>query len=96
MSIGYAQLPKSWCVGQIGELCDLKNGRAFKPSEWTTNGLPIVRIQNLNDASAHFNHFDGEVSDRFLIENGNLLFAWSVHTRNIIRRSHLARREGRP
>lgn len=53
------------------------NGRAFKPSDWTQHGLPIVRIQNLNRQGAKYNHFGGAVEARFLIENGDLLFAWS-------------------
>ncbi|HEX7360072.1 MAG TPA: restriction endonuclease subunit S, partial [Bryobacteraceae bacterium] len=53
------------------------NGRAFKPSDWGEAGLPIVRIQNLNNPAAKFNRFDGEVRSRFLIDNGALLFAWS-------------------
>lgn len=74
---GTDSLPPSWHLAQIGELCDLKNGRAFKPTDWTGAGLPIVRIQNLNNPDAPFNHYDGEISDRFRIESGNLLFAWS-------------------
>lgn len=70
-------LPQGWASAEIGELCDLINGRAFKPSDWTQTGLPIVRIQNLNNPEKPFNYFDGEVRDRFLIENGDLLFAWS-------------------
>lgn len=71
------KLPYSWCAAQIGLLCSLKNGRAFKPSEWTTNGLPIIRIQNLNNPKASFNYFDGEFSDRYYLQGGELLFAWS-------------------
>lgn len=70
-------LPQGWASAEIGELCDLINGRAFKPSDWTETGLPIVRIQNLNNPEKPFNYFDGEVRDRFLIDNGDLLFAWS-------------------
>jgi type I restriction enzyme S subunit len=70
-------LPSSWRTIRIGDLCDLKNGRAFKPEDWSPKGLPIVRIQNLNNPDASFNHFDGEVRDRFMIDRGNLLFAWS-------------------
>ena len=70
-------LPQGWVTAEIGELCDLINGRAFKPSDWTETGLPIVRIQNLNSPDKPFNFFDGEVRERFLIENGDLLFAWS-------------------
>lgn len=64
-------------LARIGSLCELLNGRAFKPTDWTTHGLPIVRIQNLNNPSAPFNRFDGEVRARFLIDSGALLFAWS-------------------
>jgi type I restriction enzyme S subunit len=53
------------------------NGRAFKPTDWTEDGLPIVRIQNLNDHDAPFNRFSGEVRERFLIDTGELLFSWS-------------------
>lgn len=70
-------LPQGWATAEVGELCDLINGRAFKPSDWTETGLPIVRIQNLNNPAKPFNFFDGEVRERFLIENGDLLFAWS-------------------
>ncbi len=61
----------------IGELCKLINGRAFKPSEWTTTGLPIIRIQNLNDTTKEFNYFDGEYSERHEVNDGELLFSWS-------------------
>lgn len=71
------KLPDSWRRAPIGVICDLVNGRAFKPSEWTDTGLPIIRIQNLNNSDATFNHYDGEVQDKFLINNGDLLFAWS-------------------
>ncbi|MCZ4258844.1 restriction endonuclease subunit S [Sulfitobacter sp. G21635-S1] len=69
--------PPTWIEAEIGELCDLINGRAFKPTEWSQSGLPIVRIQNLNNPDKPFNRFDGEVRDRFLIDSGDLLFAWS-------------------
>lgn len=70
-------LPRGWIEAEIGDLCDLKNGRAFKPSEWTTSGRKIVRIQNLNNPDAPYNHFDGEVRERFIIQTDDLLFAWS-------------------
>ena len=53
------------------------NGRAFKTTEWSETGLPIIRIQNLNNPDAKYNHFDGDLADKHRIENGDLLFAWS-------------------
>ena len=62
---------------EIGEVCELINGRAFKPEEWEEDGLPIVRIQNLNNQTAPFNHYSKPVKDRYYIDDGELLFAWS-------------------
>ena len=72
-----ATAPQGWSYAAIGDLCTLINGRAFKPSDWTNTGLPIIRIQNLNNPDAKFNHFLGNVEPKFLVDNGELLFAWS-------------------
>ena len=53
------------------------SGRAFKPAEWSTKGLPIIRIQNLNDPSAPFNYCDFEVPDKYHIVDDDLLLSWS-------------------
>jgi hypothetical protein len=66
-----------WAESPIGSLCNLNNGRAFKPTEWTMEGLPIVRIQNLNNPDAPYNRFNGEFDDRYHLRGGELLFAWS-------------------
>lgn len=70
-------LPPGWAKAPIGELCELVNGRAFKPEEWTSEGLPIIRIQNLNHHAAKFNRFSGTVEAKHRVSNGDLLFAWS-------------------
>ncbi|MFZ1576202.1 MAG: restriction endonuclease subunit S [Chromatiaceae bacterium] len=70
-------LPNGWEHAPIGSLCTLNNGRAFKPSEWQIRGIPIVRIQNLNNPSAPYNHFLGEFDARYHLRGGELLFAWS-------------------
>jgi type I restriction enzyme, S subunit len=69
--------PQHWATVPVGDICELINGRAFKPSEWSATGLPIVRIQNLNKATAAFNYFDGPIEDRHSVKDGDLLFAWS-------------------
>lgn len=71
------ELPNGWVRAPIGALCYLLNGRAFKPTEWQPAGLPIVRIQNLNNPAAPHNYFAGEVDERNRLRGGELLFAWS-------------------
>lgn len=70
-------LPPAWESTPIGDLCDLINGKAFKPADWSQSGLPIIRIQNLNKAGAEFNYCNFEVDEKFIVEPGELLFAWS-------------------
>ena len=70
----------SYPMVPIGEICDLVNGRAFKPEDWEdsdSGGLPIVRIQNLNTPNSEFNYYTGQVKDQHLIDDGQLLFSWS-------------------
>ena len=66
-----------WGKVRVGDALRLINGRAFKPSEWKEKGLPIVRIQNLNNAEAPFNYYEGNLPEKFLLDSGDLLFAWS-------------------
>jgi len=33
----------------LEEVAEFINGRAFKPSDWSDSGLPIIRIQNLTE-----------------------------------------------
>lgn len=72
-----SEFPPGWMRVPIGSLCSLVNGRAFKPTEWTAKGIPIVRIQNLNNPEASFNHYQGELDARHRLKGGELLFAWS-------------------
>ena len=65
-----------WQEKRLEDICELVNGRGFKPHEWKKEGLPIIRIQNLN-GSDEFNHYTGEFDPKILVEPGQLLFAWS-------------------
>ena len=71
------QVPENWCWIRIRNLCVLRNGRAFKPKEWSETGLPIVRIQNLNNPESEYNYYSGEVEEDHMLYGGELLFAWS-------------------
>jgi len=69
-------IPEDWDTPRFGHICTLVNGRGFKPYEWSNEGLPIIRIQNLN-GSADFNYYNGHFDPKIFIEHGQLLFAWS-------------------
>jgi len=61
----------------LGDLFDFKNGRGFRKAEWRKSGLPIIRIQNLNDPNASFNHFQGDYDPSIYVTKGDLLYSWS-------------------
>lgn len=61
----------------VKEICKLINGRAFKPTEWRDSGMPIIRIQNLNDESKNFNFTDQTFDEKYLVKKGDILFSWS-------------------
>jgi type I restriction enzyme S subunit len=70
-------LPTNWTWLRIGEAMNLINGKAFKPTDWSQQGLPIVRIQNLNNPAAPFNYCDSDVDEKFLIKDDEFLISWS-------------------
>ena len=71
-------LPPSWSVKTVSDIGSYLNGFPFKPTQWGTEGLPIIRIQNLNDRNKLFNYYDGEVPERYRIRDGDILISWSA------------------
>jgi len=70
------KVPAHWSVKPLKYLTNFINGMAFKPNEWSLEGTPIIRIENLNDSES-FNFYDGKVDGRYYVEKGDLLFGWS-------------------
>lgn len=71
------ELPQRWESIRIGNAINMINGRAFKPLEWNTVGLPIIRIQNLNNPMAPYNYCDFDVDQKFHLKDGDFLISWS-------------------
>ena len=57
--------PNDWEIQPFSDIADFINGAAFKPTDWKTEGLPIIRIQNLNNPEKEFNYFDGKLDERY-------------------------------
>jgi type I restriction enzyme S subunit len=76
--IEQSEIPEGWELTTLGSLGNYLNGRAFKSSEWSKTGRPIIRIQDLTGSHRNPNFFDGEVEDRYLVLAGDLLISWSA------------------
>jgi type I restriction enzyme S subunit len=67
----------NWDKIKLKDICDFINGDAYKDTDWSSKGIPIVRIQNLNNKNKPFNYWSGSIENKITINNGNLLLAWS-------------------
>jgi len=63
---------------QLGNIATYVNGYAFKPSDWGTEGLPIIRIQNLSGSGDSFNYYSGEYPPAIEINKGDIMISWSA------------------
>ena len=68
-----------WQPSRMGDIASYINGAAFKPKDWSREGRPIIRIQNLNDPDAEFNYYDGELDAKYLVKPGDVLVSWATH-----------------
>lgn len=62
----------------IGNIAIFINGFAFKPEDWGSDGLPIIRIQNLTDPSKPCNLTNRKVPGKYLVHRGDVLVSWSA------------------
>lgn len=41
--------PKNWKIKKMGDVCKLKNGFAFKSTDYVKTGVPVIRISDINN-----------------------------------------------
>lgn len=63
---------------KLGDVATYINGYAFKPSDWSEKGLPIIRIQDLTGNSYQCNRYNGEYDKKYEIIDGDVLISWSA------------------
>ena len=78
MSQQELELPTGWGEAKLGDLANYINGRPFKPEEWEEKGRPIIRIQNLTKTNSKSNRFSGNVDEKYLIRDGDMMISWSA------------------
>lgn len=63
---------------KFGDVARFVNGYPFKPTDWETEGLPIVRIQNLSGSGDSFNYYSSVYSEYIELNKGDILVSWSA------------------
>lgn len=65
-------------MARLGDIATYINGCAFKPSDWSEDGLEIIRIQNLTGNAYEVNRYNGDYNPKYEINNGDVLISWSA------------------
>ena len=72
------EVPETWHLSKMKYIAQYINGYAFKPTDWTDSGLPIIRIQDLTGTNDNPNYYDGQIPNKYLIKNGDVLISWAA------------------
>jgi type I restriction enzyme S subunit len=80
-------LPELWKLKKLGDVCDFQNGFAFKSQLFRENGIPVIRITNIQDQSIDLNkivyvNLEDYKQDLsiYRVQQGDLLIAMSGAT----------------
>lgn len=63
---------------RLGEVTSYINGYAFKTEDRGTEGLPIIRIQDLTGNSYDLGYYSGKYPKKIEINDGDILISWSA------------------
>lgn len=67
-----------WKKVQLGEICKLRNGRAYRKGELLAEGpYPVLRVGNFFTSDRWY-YSDLELDETKYCDNGDLLYAWSA------------------
>jgi type I restriction enzyme S subunit len=69
---------KGWELVKLGDVASFVNGYAFKPTDWSNEGMEIIRIQNLTKSSSECNYFIGKIPEKYKVTKGDILISWSA------------------
>jgi len=77
-------LPKNWVKIELGKILKLKNGYAFKSKDYLDEGVPLIRISNIQqgkvstEKSIYVSKKDA--AEDFIVQKGDILVAMSGAT----------------
>ena len=76
--------PKGWKIEKLTSIADYYNGAAFNEKDWEEDGLPIIRIEQLNNENADTDKYNGPLLSINYIDDGDLIFSWSATLKVVI------------
>ncbi|MDQ2867980.1 MAG: restriction endonuclease subunit S [Verrucomicrobiota bacterium] len=88
------ELPNGWRIARVGDMLKVRNGYAFKSSDYRTEGVALIRQSNLGDDLVDISeakrvdpNFLKQLPD-FIVRDGDLLIGMSGSLGKIARYQH--------
>ncbi|EJL9415207.1 restriction endonuclease subunit S [Vibrio cholerae] len=72
------KIPSGWKLCKQSDVSAFYNGRAYKLSEWETEGTPVIRLQNLTGTGNEYYYSNLKLPEHQYADNGDLLYMWSA------------------
>ncbi|HCG7382369.1 TPA: restriction endonuclease subunit S [Vibrio parahaemolyticus] len=72
------KIPSGWKLCKQSDVSAFYNGRAYKLSEWETEGTPVIRLQNLTGTGNEYYYSNLKLPVHQYADNGDLLYMWSA------------------
>ena len=79
-------LPEGWELKKIGDIARVKSGYAFKSEWWIDEGVPVIKIKDIQGNTIDFNDLShvsvehAEIAKQFYVVEGDLLIAMTGDT----------------
>jgi type I restriction enzyme S subunit len=80
---GFKELPEDWSIGKVGSFAEVQVGHAFKSSEFSEDGVPVVRMSDLEggrlnlDESEKIPHELAASKEDYALREGDTLVGMS-------------------
>ena len=74
------RVPQGWEVRAFASLAEYRNGYAFKPDDWGSIGIPIIKIKELKAgvSSETPRNSGASIQTKYHFDSGAILFSWSA------------------
>lgn len=73
------EVPRGWEQTTLSEVCSMKNGYAFKSSDWTEEGIPVIKIGSVKpmivevDGNGFVDEEHSVLHSEFLLTEGDIV-----------------------
>jgi len=68
----------TWETKALGDIAEYVNGMTIRKSDWSKEGRPIIRIQNLTGSTNTINRLNIPVEEKYIVKDDTLLLSWSA------------------